>query len=88
MTLAGPEDHVLPGERSDGIDALRAVRVPDACHALSQLNKECGLLLDQDIPDIDGARDGADEEYGVVVVVEVKVADLVRDLPLVKDLGA
>jgi hypothetical protein len=71
LSLAGPEDHVVPGERSDGIDALRAVRVTDACHTLSQLHKECGLLLGQDIPDIDGSRDGADEEYGVVIVVEV-----------------
>jgi len=88
LSLAGPEYHVLPGERSDGIDALRAVRVTDTCHALSQLDKECGLLLGQDIPYIDGSRDGADQEYGVVVVVEVKVADLVRDVSLMKDLGA
>jgi hypothetical protein len=71
LSLAGPEDHVLPGERSDGIDALRAVRVTDTCNTLSQLHKEFGLLLGQDIPNIDGPRDGADEEYGVVVVVEV-----------------
>ena len=71
MSLAGPEDHVLPGERSDSIDALRAVRVSDTCHALSQLHKEFGLLLGKDIPDIDGARDSADEEYGVVIVMEV-----------------
>ena len=71
MSLAGPEYHILPWERSDGIDALRAVRVTDACNALSQLDKECGLLLGQNIPDIDGSRDGADKEYGVVIVVEV-----------------
>jgi len=88
LSLASPEYHVLPGERSDGIGALRAVRVTDTCHALSQLDKECGLLLGQDIPYIDGSRDGADQEYGVVVVVEVKVADLVRDVSLMKDLGA
>ena len=88
MSLAGSKDHILPGERSDGIDALRAVRVTDTCHALSQLYKECRLLLGQDIPDIDGPRNGADEEYGVVIVVEVYVADLVQDVPLMKDLSA
>lgn len=88
MSLAGPEYHILPRERSYGVDALRAVRVTDTCHALSQLHKECGLLLGQDIPDIDSPGDSADEEYGVVIVMEVKVADLVRDMPLVKDLSA
>jgi len=88
LSLAGPEDYVLPGERPDSIDALRAVRVTDACHTLSQLHKEFGLLLGQYIPNIDGPRDGADEENGVVVVVKVYVADLVRDVPLMKNLSA
>ena len=71
MSLASAKDHVLPGERSNGIDALRAVRVTDACHAFSQLQKKFGLLLGHDIPNIDGPRDGADEEYVVVLVVEM-----------------
>lgn len=73
------EDHVVHQDAAETIYSMQPVGGADASHCFTQVSKSSGFILWQRVPHIDVAAEGSNEKHWVVVVMEVKVADLVRD---------